>query len=63
MKVTIDEDACIGCGDCEALCPAVFEVGDDGLAHIITPDPAPHAGCVVQAEESCPQGAILVDDK
>ncbi|RKX43855.1 MAG: ferredoxin, partial [Thermotogae bacterium] len=31
-KVTVDKDACIGCGVCENLCPEVFKLGDDGKA-------------------------------
>ena len=31
MPVTIDVDVCIGCGACQAVCPDVFEIEDDGL--------------------------------
>src|SRR5665647_389724 len=34
----VDEDLCIGCGLCEELCPAVFELGDDGLAPLRVDD-------------------------
>jgi len=33
-KVTVDKDKCVGCGLCEQSCPEVFEVKDDGVAHV-----------------------------
>jgi ferredoxin len=33
-KIIVDESACIGCGLCEQACPEVFELKDDGLAHV-----------------------------
>lgn len=35
MKVWIDQNYCTGDGLCADLCPEVFEMGDDGLAHVI----------------------------
>lgn len=35
MRVWIEEEYCTGDGLCADLCPAVFEMGDDGLAHVI----------------------------
>lgn len=35
-KVAVDESLCTGCGLCASNCPDVFEMGDDGLAHVIT---------------------------
>ncbi|MRR30663.1 ferredoxin, partial [bacterium] len=32
MKVSIDPDACMGCGVCETIVPEVFTLGDDGYA-------------------------------
>ncbi|MDP3142793.1 MAG: ferredoxin [Candidatus Omnitrophota bacterium] len=33
-KVIVDETTCVGCGLCEQACPEVFEIKDDGLAHV-----------------------------
>lgn len=34
MKVWIEQEYCTGDGLCADLCPEVFEMGDDGLAHV-----------------------------
>ena len=28
MKVIVDNERCIGCGACQAICPDVFEFGN-----------------------------------
>lgn len=35
MKITIGE-SCSGHGVCEGIRPDLFEVGDDGFAHLLT---------------------------
>jgi len=30
----IDQDECIGCGNCEESCPDVFRMNDDGIAEV-----------------------------
>lgn len=59
MKVTVIAGKCIGSGSCEMLAPEVFEVRDDGLAHVLAAEPAPElAARVAQAAEACPTRAI-----
>jgi ferredoxin len=63
MKPVIDEDLCIGDGVCEDLCPAVFEIGDDGLSHVIDENPGEESqGCVRDAEAACPTSAISIEE-
>ncbi len=38
MKITVDTDRCTGHGVCESLLPEVFEVGDEGIVHLLTTD-------------------------
>ncbi len=61
MKAVVDHDLCIGCSLCAETCPEVFEMGDDGLAHVIaevTPDLEASAE---EARESCPTEAISIE--
>lgn len=34
LKVWIDQDLCTGDGLCAEICPAIFEMHDDGLAYV-----------------------------
>lgn len=34
MRVWIEEEFCTGDGLCEDICPEIFGMGDDGLAHV-----------------------------
>jgi ferredoxin len=61
MKVIINHELCTGCGTCEALCPEVFELGDDDLAHVLAGADCAAAGCCEEAAESCPEGAITIE--
>ena len=56
-RVEIDKGLCIGSGTCEALDPAVFQVGDDGIAYLVD-DATPDEAVMREAAASCPSGAI-----
>lgn len=58
----VDSDLCTGCGVCESICPDVFELGDDGIAHVIDENGCDDAGCCDEAIESCPEEAISYSD-
>jgi ferredoxin len=34
MKVSIDQEVCVACGSCVAVCPEVFEIKDDGKVDV-----------------------------
>ena len=54
MGAKVDQNKCIGCGTCVALCPKVFSMGDDGKAK----SNGKKAPCAKEAEDSCPVDAI-----
>lgn len=63
MKATIDQEACIGCGACVALCDAIFRLNDElGKAEVIEGADCAAAGCCQEAAESCPVAAITVQE-
>jgi len=59
-KVKIDESTCIGCGTCVALCPEVFELGEDGKAKVkLQNSKTPKLQAEIdEAIEVCPVKAI-----
>ena len=65
LSVNIDESLCIGCCSCETIAPKVFSV--DKLKHI-NPKSSVHniyganEEKIMDAAETCPTKAILVDD-
>ncbi|MGO9612006.1 MAG: ferredoxin [Dissulfurispiraceae bacterium] len=61
MNLIIDEEACIGCGRCEEICPAVFHVDEEiGKSKVIDSDACEFVGCCEAAEENCPVEAITL---
>mgnify|MGYP001036742341 CR=1 FL=1 len=62
MKVRIDEELCTGCGICETICPDAFQVGEDGVAHLIDDDACEAAACCVEAADNCPEEAITIEE-
>ena len=60
MKVSIDKNKCIGCGVCVAVCPDVFELGEDGKSRVKVKET--DKKCVKEAKESCPTQAIMIEE-
>lgn len=58
-KPVVNEDLCIGCGTCEALCPGVFKI-EEGKSHVVSED-CGDCNCQ-EAAESCPVSAITVEE-
>ena len=62
MKATVNKDACIGCGACAAICPNVFELGDEGYATVKVSEVSEEdKNLATEAMEGCPTSAISVE--
>lgn len=71
MRVFINKEGCIGCGACEAICPEVFKLLEDGKSGIVEkyrqgdPDNGvvgkDLASCVENAKASCPVEVISTE--
>ena len=61
MKVRVDLNACDLHGLCVEAAPEVFEIGDDGVLHVLieTPEQSLRAK-VDKAVRECPTGAISI---
>lgn len=54
----IDEEACIGCGACEEICPEVFKMNESlDFALVMNPGGADEAK-IEEAMEACPVQCI-----
>lgn len=62
MKATVKEEACIGCGLCEQICPAVFELEGNVAKVKVVPVPPDQQDKCREATDSCPVGAITLQD-
>ncbi|HEV3358430.1 MAG TPA: ferredoxin [Pseudonocardiaceae bacterium] len=64
MKVLIDQDRCVGSGQCVLAAPTVFDQRDeDGIVVLITDTPSAEAfDGTREAARICPALAIEVDE-
>jgi ferredoxin len=60
LKITIDQDACVGTGNCAYWAPGTFDLDDDGHSSVLdSPKEDEHA--IRVAAEACPVRAITVE--
>ena len=57
MKVKLDQDKCIACGACVAICPENFGFDASGLSAVINEEPTEKT---IDAKEACPVYAIEI---
>lgn len=56
-KLVVDQETCIGCITCSAVCPKVFKMTEDNKAEVID-QAADTAENIQNAIDSCPVVAI-----
>ena len=61
MKVTVDEETCIGCEVCVDTCPEVFEMADDKARAKANEVPRDVVESCREAAEKCPGEAIKIE--
>jgi ferredoxin len=62
MRIKVDEEVCVGAGQCEARLPDVFEVGDTGIVTVTADAVATHSPAELQrAVSACPSGALCIE--
>jgi len=57
-KIKVDQETCIGCGACAAICPKTFEMVE-GKARVKVSN-VNKITCEKEAAESCPVNAISI---
>ncbi|MFE7421086.1 ferredoxin [Rhodococcus sp. NPDC057529] len=64
MKVTIDQDKCVGAGQCVFAAPDVFDQRDeDGIVILLDENPSPELHDETrEAAHVCPALAIMLDE-
>ncbi|MEV7680561.1 ferredoxin [Streptomyces sp. NPDC088341] len=64
MRVTVDQEKCVGAGQCVMLAPDVFDQRDeDGVVVLLTETPAAELYADVRmAAQVCPALAIDLDE-
>ncbi|MER6948465.1 ferredoxin [Nonomuraea sp. NPDC000554] len=65
MRVTVDQEKCVGGGQCVLVAPDVFDQRDeDGIVVLLDPDPAADLHeAVAEAALVCPAAAILLEQE
>ena len=62
-NIVVNTDRCAGIGMCEMTAPQVFEVGADGLSHVLQQDPTgTDLTAAREAVGNCPTAALSMEN-
>ena len=63
FKVHVDEDLCIGAGQCVLVAPAIFDQDERGLVILLDATPPPELHHAARkAAKLCPARAITIEE-
>ena len=61
MKPIVNQDICVGCGNCNATCPEVFLLNEENKAYSLCDVVSTEFEDIVKtAKDNCPVGAIFL---
>lgn len=69
MKTRIIREDCIACGNCNAICPDIYDYDEDGIAYCVIDDNTmveevqeKYRSLVLEAKDNCPTEAVYVEE-
>ena len=71
MKIKVERSKCIFCGSCAAVCPEIFEIEENGMAHLKNSKKDADGNeelevseslCALDASEVCPVQIIKIEN-
>jgi ferredoxin len=62
-EIIVDQNICIGCGVCEALCPHIFEVSSEDRKSHVKANANHNDPLARDAESACPVNSIHITEK
>ncbi len=62
LDIKVDEDECIGCGECAEAAPNTFEVNDDNIVEVKNAA-GDDEDTIVEAAKNCPVEAITITNQ
>ncbi|MBI3245954.1 MAG: ferredoxin [Deltaproteobacteria bacterium] len=61
LRITVDQNKCVGSTTCLHTARSTFALDETGKSSVVNPH-GDNEATVIEAAESCPVGAIIVED-